>query len=237
MCRETAKQRDRMSASTGQGEFAIEVATTTLLCVWQRMLFWPAERTLFVADVHLGKAASFRAAGVPIPTGHSGYDLNRISALLIAYQATRLVILGDMVHTQTSYTGALDRSFKAFRALHGEVNIILVRGNHDRHAGDAPPTWGLVIVSEPYVLGPFACCHEPGKAGDSGYELAGHLHPAIRLQTAREGVTLPCFWRRNHGIVLPAFGSLTGNFTLRLKPSESAVTIAGRHLYEIKYRE
>ena len=226
-----------MSASAGQRELAVDVAATTLLCSWQRTLFWPEERTLFVADIHLGKAASFRAAGVPMPTGHSGHDLSRISALLTAYQAIRLVILGDMVHTQTSYTGALERNFEAFRVLHSGVEMILVRGNHDRHAGDAPLAWGLKIVCEPFVLGPFACCHEPGRAGDSGFELAGHFHPAIRLQTAREGVTLPCFWRHTCGIVLPAFGSLTGNFTLRLKPSESAIVIAGQQLYEIKYRK
>lgn len=226
-----------MSASFAQGELTVSVAGTTLRCLWQRMLFWPEERTLFVADVHLGKAASFRAAGVPMPTGHSGHDLDRISALLTAYQATRLVILGDMVHTQTSYTDALDRNFRAFRTSHSDVEVILVRGNHDRHAGDAPPVWGLTIVSEPHVLGPFACCHEPGTQGDSGFELAGHLHPAIRLQTAREGVTLPCFWQHADGIVLPAFGSLTGNVTLRLKPSESAIVIAGQQLHEIKYRE
>lgn len=201
------------------------------------MLFWPAERTLFVADVHLGKAASFRAAGVQLPSGHSSHDLERISALLTAHQAARLVILGDLVHTQTSYTEVLDRNFRAFRALHGDVEVILVRGNHDRHAGDAPTEWGLSIVAEPYALGPFACCHEPGKADGAGVELAGHLHPALRVQTAREGVTLPCFWQHANGIVLPAFGSLTGNFTLRLKPSERAIVIAGQQLHEIKYRE
>lgn len=226
-----------MTVSTGQGELAITVAGTTLTCLSQRMLFWPEQRTLFVADVHLGKAASFRAAGVAMPTGHSGHDLDRIAALLVAYQATRLVILGDMVHAHTSYTVGLDRNFRAFRASFHDVEVILVRGNHDRHAGDAPAAWGLTIVSEPHVLGPFACCHEPGRAGHSGFELAGHLHPAIRLQTAREGVTLPCFWQHPDGIVLPAFGSLTGNFTLRLKPSERAFVIAGQQLHEIKYRE
>lgn len=226
-----------MTAAVSQGEQTIVVAGTTLRCLSQRMLLWPEQRTLFVADVHLGKAASFRAAGVAMPTGHSGHDLDRIAALLIAHQATRLVILGDMVHTRTSYTDALDRNFRAFRARHSDVEFILVRGNHDRHAGDAPTEWGLTIVSEPHVLGPFACCHEPGRAGTSGYELAGHLHPAIRLQTAREGVTLPCFWQHSDGIVLPAFGSLTGNFTLRLRPSERAFVIAGQQLHEIKYRE
>jgi uncharacterized protein len=219
------------------GQLAIDAAGTTLVCLAQRMLFWPAERTLFVADVHLGKAASFRAAGVALPSGHSSHDLDRISALLTAHQAMRLVILGDLVHTHTSYTEALDHSFRAFRSLHLDVDMILVRGNHDRHAGPAPSEWGLQTVAEPYVLGPFACCHEPGKADAVGIELAGHLHPALRVQTAREGITLPCFWRHENGIVLPAFGSLTGNFTVQLMPGQSAIVIAGTHLHTIKYRE
>ena len=224
-------------ASTNHGELILECDGTTVICLAQRMLFWPAERTLFVADVHLGKAASFRAAGVQLPSGHSSHDLDRISALLTAHQAMRLVILGDLVHTQTSYTEALDRNFRAFRARHRDVEMMLVRGNHDRHAGDASTEWGMNIVAEPYVLGPFACCHEPGIAGGVGVELAGHLHPALRVQTAREGITLPCFWQHANGIVLPAFGSLTGNFTVQLKRGERAVVIAGQHLHTIKYRK
>lgn len=226
-----------MKQLLANGELAIEVAGTTLVCLAQRMLFWPAGRTLFVADVHLGKAATFRAAGVQLPSGHSSHDLDRIAALLAAHKATRLVILGDLVHTQTSYTDALDGNFRAFRALYAGVEMILVRGNHDRHAGDAPAEWDMDIVAEPYALGPFACCHEPGKARGVGIELAGHLHPALRLQTAREGITLPCFWRHANGIVLPAFGSLTGNFTVQLQRGESAVVIAGLQLHAIKFRE
>lgn len=224
-------------ASIRHGELPLECAGSTVVCLAQRMLFWPSERTLFVADVHLGKAASFRAAGVPLPSGHSNHDLERISALLQAHRAARLVILGDLVHNRNSYTDALDRNFRAFRMHHSDVEMILVRGNHDRHAGDAPPEWALNIVAEPYALGPFACCHEPGKASGAGIELAGHLHPALRLQTARDGVTLSCFWRHATGIVLPAFGSLTGNFTVQLRRGESAVVIAGQQLHAINFRE
>jgi uncharacterized protein len=214
----------------------IEVAGVALVCLAERMLLWPAERTLFVADVHLGKAASFRAAGVPLPSGHSNRDLARISALLARHQATRLVILGDLIHTRSSYTEALHSNFRAFRAAHHSVAMILVRGNHDRHAGDAPPDWDLRVVSEPFALGPFACCHESGNAS-AGIELAGHLHPALRLQARGEGITLPCFWLHARGIVLPAFGSLTGNATVSLTRGERAVVIAGQQLHAIDFRE
>ena len=214
----------------------IETHGERLLCLAEHALFWQRERTLFVADVHLGKAASFRAAGVALPSGHSSFDLERLSTLLISLGATRCVILGDLVHTKSSYTPALDHNFRTFRARHDDIEMVLVRGNHDRHAGEAPSEWGLNVVAEPYDLGPFACCHEPNMALATGFELAGHLHPALRLQTTREGITLPCFWQRAHGLVLPAFGSLTGKFRVNLKPGESAVVVAGQQLFRRSYQ-
>lgn len=221
---------------SGLAALTIDAAGESLLCLTEHALFWPLARTLFIADVHLGKAASFRAAGVPLPSGHSSRDLDRISALIVTHEARRLVILGDLVHAETSYTTTLDRNFRDFRAQHSNVDMLLVRGNHDRNAGDAPPEWGLQIVAEPFALGPFACCHEPQTAGGAGYELAGHLHPALRLETAREGITLPCFWQHARGMVLPAFGSLTGKYAVRLKSDESAVVVAGTQLHRVEFR-
>ena len=215
---------------------SLNVAGESLDCLAEHALFWPAQRTLFVADVHLGKAASFRAAGVPLPSGHSSRDLDRLSALLLAHHARQLVILGDLVHARTSYTDSLHSKFRTFRERHAAVNMTLVRGNHDRHAGDTPADWGLRTVAEPHQLGPFACCHEPGAAAGVGFELCGHIHPALRLQTSREGATLPCFWQHANGIVLPAFGSLTGKFVVHLKSDEIAVVVAGTQLHPIRYR-
>ncbi len=45
----------------------------------ERALYWPAGRTLFVADVHLGKTAAFRAGGVALPGGATAANLERLS--------------------------------------------------------------------------------------------------------------------------------------------------------------
>jgi len=221
---------------SGSTQWPVVAVGESLLCLAEHAMVWPAERTLFVADVHLGKAASFRAAGVPLPSGHSSHDLDRLSTLIDTHKVSRLVILGDLVHTQTSYTEALDRKFRGFRRRHESIEMLLVRGNHDLHAGDPPPDWGLKTFAGPLTIGPFACCHEPPGDDVAGYALAGHLHPAVRLQTAREGVTLPCFWQHVKGMVLPAFGSLTGKYTVHLKSDESAIVIAGTRLHHIEYR-
>lgn len=70
----------------------------------ERALHWPRARTLFVADVHLGKTAAFRAGGVPLPGGTTAADLARLSAVLAATCAERLVVLGDLLHAAAGRT-------------------------------------------------------------------------------------------------------------------------------------
>jgi rRNA maturation RNase YbeY len=79
------------------GGLAIVVAGVALRLLADRAVWWPEAGTLFVADVHLGKAESFSALGVPVPRGPTGATLDRLSALIDACGATRLVVLGDLV--------------------------------------------------------------------------------------------------------------------------------------------
>ncbi|MFL5519615.1 MAG: DEAD/DEAH box helicase, partial [Gemmatimonadales bacterium] len=78
----------------------LELAGEHVALLAERALWWPARRTLVVADVHLGKAATFRAAGIPIPSGSTGDDLARLDRALARTGATALVILGDLFHAR-----------------------------------------------------------------------------------------------------------------------------------------
>ena len=71
----TAFDRLATLLATGFGAGYSPVAPGTAGSLVGLLLFWPLARTLFIADVHLGKAASFRAAGVPLPSGHSSRDI------------------------------------------------------------------------------------------------------------------------------------------------------------------
>ncbi|HET7136231.1 MAG TPA: metallophosphoesterase, partial [Casimicrobiaceae bacterium] len=103
-----------------------------------RALSWPREKTLFVADVHLGKGAAFRAGGIPLPRGTTANDLRRLDALIAESGASRLVVLGDFLHAKAGRVAALSTAFVAWRARHATLDVVLVRGNHDAHAGDPP---------------------------------------------------------------------------------------------------
>jgi DNA ligase-associated metallophosphoesterase len=184
----------------------------------QRALWWPARRTLFVADLHLGKAAAYRALGQPVPGGTTQQNLARLDVLLAQLPAQALVFLGDFLHAPQARTPHLLAAAQAWRERHADVAMTLIRGNHDSRAGDPPPALKIHAMDEPHLLGPFACCHHP-QPHPTHFVLAGHLHPACRLQgRGRDALRLPCFVSEAGLAVLPAFGEFTGGALMAAAP-------------------
>jgi len=182
-----------------------------------RALLLPRSRALLVADLHLGKAAAFRSHGIPVPDGDTEADLARLSALLQATGARRLLILGDLLHARRGRSPELDRALTEWRERHPALEVSLIRGNHDVGAGDPPAGAGIEAHTAPLPVeeGELLLLHEPvpdPRTRGGPYRLAGHLHPGIRLGSALRGARgrAPCFWFSPGQGVLPAFGSFTG---------------------------
>lgn len=192
------------------GGWEVCIAGEELIALPDKALLWPSRSTLFLADAHLGKDASFQAAGIPIPFGPTGDTFGRMSDLLAKVQPERLVMLGDLWHSKSARTDRFIADFAEWRSRHGSIEMILVEGNHDLRAGPLPQELRVQDVKEPYVMGPFALCHHPEPC-DDGYVLGGHIHPAVVLEgKGRQTLKLPCFWFGKETAVLPAFGSFTG---------------------------
>jgi DNA ligase-associated metallophosphoesterase len=228
-----APSRAKFRCDVADPSSLIRIAGETVELCAERAVHWPGARTLFVADVHLGKAAAFRAGGVPVPRGATAGDLGRLSALLERTRAERLVVLGDLLHAVAGRVAALDAAFRRWRAGHASLEVMLVRGNHDARAGDPPSTWGIAVVAEPHLLAPFVLCHEP-KAPRTGYALCGHVHPGVRISgDAFESARLPCFVIGQRRMLLPAFGRLTGLALIGATARETIVAIAGSRLFTL----
>jgi DNA ligase-associated metallophosphoesterase len=203
-----------------------DVAGERLRLLPERAVYWEGARTLFVADPHFGKAAAFRAAGVLVPRGTTEETLNRLDSALRKTEATRVVFLGDFLHAREGRSTGTLRLINAWRTTWSDVDMVLVRGNHDVRAGDPPRELNMRCVNGPVVEPPFVFAHHP-VASEAGYVLAGHLHPGVRLTgAAREHSRLPCFWLGSETAVLPAFGEFTGLADVTPQPGDRVWVIA-----------
>jgi DNA ligase-associated metallophosphoesterase len=162
------------------------------------------ERVLVIADVHLGKSATFRAHGLPVPEGDCLRDLERLTELVQRHQIDRVVVAGDLFHAPAGMTPEVERSFQSFLAWLA-VPLVHVEGNHDarlerRH-------YPMVRKAE---VGQLRIIHDPADVESGAPHLCGHWHPVAKIADGRRSIRRPCFLMRDNVLVLPAFGSFTG---------------------------
>jgi len=196
----------------------------------ERALHWPEGGVLAVADLHWGKPESFHQHGIPLPSGVLEDDLARLSAALRATGARRLLLVGDLVHSLRSLTLEVVTRVTAWRSGH-EVEMVLVRGNHDRRL-ELPPTWRMELVESHMDEGPFRFSHHPDPA-EGRYVWAGHIHPTVRLDTGADRLRLPCFHLGAGVGVLPAFSAFTGGQDIRPRAGERLFAIAEDTVVEV----
>lgn len=199
---------------------------------------WQGEtRTLWIADLHLGKAASFRALGQPAPVGTTQENLRRLGDLIEKHAARRLVVLGDFLHARSGRTPALFSQLAEWRAARTDVEVVVVRGNHDAHAGDTPDECGFVTMDEPFTLASVEGWHEapaPAGAVEGPAILSGHLHPVAWLSgPGRDRLRLPCFCIRGREVVLPAFGEFTGGHPVEPQDWDELVVTTPTRLFPL----
>ena len=153
-----------------------------------------------------------------MPEAATGADLDRLASLVGRYMPRRLAILGDFLHARSGRVDGTMEAFGAWRAAHAELDVLLVRGNHDRGAGDPPEGWKIRVVNEPHSDagdGRIVMAHDPKaeRAGADGLHtgmICGHIHPGVTMFGAVRTLRAKCFWLRPSVCVLPAFGSFTG---------------------------
>ena len=180
----------------------------------ERALWDPIQRTLLVADLHLGKAELFQAHGVALPSDGDAASLNALLELAARLRPAQVVVLGDLIHGRVGLTAELRQKLVALPELLG-CPLRLIDGNHDRGS------WLEGLRREPSsALGPLWLSHGP-EPRPGHLNVCGHLHPVAMVGRGSDRLRLPCFAYRRGGdarpglqpgdqLVLPAFGHLTG---------------------------
>jgi len=201
-----------------------------------RTAYWPARKTLVVADPHFGKAEHFRGAGIPVPRGTTRHNLERLDVALEATAANRLVVVGDFFHSRGGVTGDLIDQLTAWRRRWDGLEVINVRGNHDRQAGDPPAEVGVRCVVGPWRderSAAVAFAHEPAVVSNAA-TLCGHLHPAVRLEgPGKARLRAACFHFQVRKAVLPAFGAFTGMKVIRPRRGDRVFAVGPAEVVEV----
>ncbi|CAN5567219.1 ligase-associated DNA damage response endonuclease PdeM [soil metagenome] len=193
-----------------------DVVNETLTLLPEKAVYWERKKTLFITDTHFGKTDSFRAHGIPVPTGSLDNDINVLTSLIEKLKPEIIFFLGDLFHAKKSKNEELMRRLTTWREKFSNVEMNLIRGNHDQHAGDPCEELKINCFDGPFEIAPFILSHDP-QVFPSGYTLCGHVHPAVKLTGNNiPSASVPCFYFSKHYAILPAFGSFTG--TYKIKP-------------------
>ncbi|MEO0732335.1 MAG: ligase-associated DNA damage response endonuclease PdeM [Bacteroidota bacterium] len=177
----------------------------------ERAIYWREQQALLLADLHLGKGAHFRKAGIAVPAAVSDGNFRRLRTLLATFEPVRVLLLGDLFHSDYNHVWEM---FADFLEDYPAVSFELIPGNHD--ILPAAVYARSRLVRQPLVLtvGPFSLSHHPlteAQLPAGTYNLHGHVHPGVRLvDRAGSGLKLPAFHFGENAGILPAFGEFTG---------------------------
>jgi DNA ligase-associated metallophosphoesterase len=182
-------------------------------------LFWVEKSMLVISDVHLGKVSHFRKFGAAVPQQAVQQNFDAMNGALDFFKPKSIIFLGDLFHS------SLNKEWEIFEGWvrSKSAEIILVSGNHDIISPLKYEELQVKVIPE-LLLDSFLLTHHPEER-DGLFNFSGHIHPAIRLSgLGRQSIRLPCFYKTDHQMILPAFGEFTGTHTL--EPCEGCEVFA-----------
>jgi DNA ligase-associated metallophosphoesterase len=172
----------------------------------QKALYRPVQKQLILSDIHLGKASHFRKGGIPMPLQSHLKDIDKIHFLLNTWKPETVLILGDLFHSEYNSEWLW---FKSLLMEYPDTQFVLVEGNHDILPSITyaiPNLLKIGLLEERN----FIFSHHP-LVESSKLNICGHVHPGLRITgIAKQSVQLPCFYKSETLLILPAFGDLTG---------------------------
>ncbi|TMM29985.1 ligase-associated DNA damage response endonuclease PdeM [Polaribacter aestuariivivens] len=174
----------------------------------QRVLYWEAQKSLILSDLHIGKSAHFQKSGIPIPKDVLTTDLERLKQLILHFKAENLIIVGDLFHAE--YNADLDE-FKEWLLQFENLQLQLIKGNHDRLSNKIYEQFNIEVFKSELNINTLKFVHDPEEEINDYFTISGHVHPGVFIKgKGKQRIKLPCFQVTENQLILPAFSLFTG---------------------------
>lgn len=218
-----------VNAGGGTGDVEITLAGERVVLTPERAAWLPGHAAVLIADTHFGKSQAMRAAGAAIPRGVTGEQLVRIDRVAARTGATRVIVLGDLIHAPVGVTDDLSEALVHWAARRGGLRVDLVPGNHDaKLSRERMAAWAASVrvdlLDEHATLGGLALRHDPLAAGPRPV-VGGHHHPAVSLG-GWHGKAAAYWLVGGDTLVLPAFSLFTAGMSVTPRPGERVFVVA-----------
>jgi DNA ligase-associated metallophosphoesterase len=200
-----------------------------------RTIYWEKQKTLIIADLHIGKTGHFRKSGIGVPQNIFKEDLQRLFSQLLYFKAEQLIIVGDLSHSKFNEEMNF---FKKWRNDFSLLKIILVNGNHDKLDNEWYDDLNISRKNDLH-LNKFSFCHDPDELNSSttienNYTFCGHLHPGVSIRgKGKQSLHFPCFYFKKDHAVLPAYSRFSGTSKIEKGKGEKVFAIIENEVLSI----
>ena len=187
-------------------------------------LYWGAERTLVLSDLHMEKgssAAEWRTRHLP------PYDtratLACLGSVIGRYDPARVICLGDSFHDLGAFARMDEDDCATLTTLAAGRDWVWITGNHD------PLPAGCLQgrIERELTLRGMVFRHQAEE--DARCEVSGHYHPKAAVAVGSNRVSGRCFVVGESRLIMPAFGAYTGGLNV-LDPAISGLLAEDYHV-------
>ncbi|MAG07980.1 phosphoesterase [Candidatus Woesearchaeota archaeon] len=180
-------------------------------------LYLTKERTLVIADTHIGFEEALNKQGLLVPRFQFDELVKRLKKILAKVKPKLIIVNGDIKHefgTISEQEWRLTLRLLDFLAEHCE-KIVLIKGNHDTVIGPIAVKRNIE-VKDYYLTNKILIVHGHTifeKKLDYNTIIIGHEHPAIGITEAARRELFKCFlkgkFKVKNLVVMPSFNLVT----------------------------
>lgn len=205
---------------------ALELGGQEFVLLSANCLYWPRERALVLADLHLEKGSWFARQGQLLPPYDSRETLARVADCVKITGARRVITLGDNFHDAEGLARLEPHAAGMLAALTRALDWVWIAGNHDKGIDHG---FGVAVFEELEMSG--IVLRHQAAPGEHRHELSGHFHPKMRIMVRNRHIARPCavVSRSATGgerMIAPAFGTYTGGMDVQAPEIISALSPA-----------